>query len=39
MNENEIDSKNIMEEPIFSSTKYVEYHVTGQSIIDEDLEI
>jgi len=36
MSENQSNSN---EEPIYSATKYVEYHVTFMSAVDEDIEI
>jgi hypothetical protein len=38
MSENQSNS-NDTQEPIYSATKYVEYHVTFMSAVDEDIEI
>ena len=39
MNKNVPVSNDTTEGPIFSATKYIDYHITGQSVIDSDIEV
>jgi hypothetical protein len=39
MSKNEPVSNENTEEPIFSATKYEEYHVGFMAVVDEDIEI
>jgi hypothetical protein len=39
MSENKLISDKDAEGPIFSATKYEEYHVTLMSMVDDDIEM